>query len=618
MEKNSDNHESKASYNDVLGESKSDKDEKDSSDKSDSKSTSKSESSSTSKSERSELIERSEGSKPAKKASFFEHTNSEDTPDVGDQSILDFLAGGKVVSNTEQSESQSDRTSETLDANEASMNPDDPTERPMDNEEVSEVAIELVNARGEEINNELNDAEPDSPEEFEAIAGAAFLESLRERAEGDEPLTPEEVDAALAEAAEDLSLDLEVAGDDVEGVGESVEDHEAPLVAPEGSVDSAESEADPDDPAAVVPPVPPVPLAPTGSPTPPVPAPNNPLPTPGGPNRPPPIYPPTPPGPNSPPPSPDSSQTVVSPFIYNPPSGGGNRRNAAPANPNTRSDDEVYQRRQRRRSLLVGLLVGYVVGRRGGRKRTERKLEPKINNLEKEVTRLHNTVADGEDKIRKMARKAAESKPDSKEKTIQLIERRKVRAEVKQQIEKRKELAENPKVEKVGRFSLPAMNIFREKRLIDGSENDPKRKRVEVMTTTELIDKLGNTKVDGLVLVEMYKKGRISEETMRTLTAEYLRSGSYESTFRRELLPDPAEMDKVRGKISEASQKHEVNHPQPHLVSDFIKDIPFVPANVKALLPDLKSKTSTKQKFTYGISVIVIIVVVAALLILSR
>lgn len=502
----------------------------------------------------------------------------------------------------------------TSESKEREENEDSEHSEHLSEDEVHAVAIEMVNLRADEIIDELNDAQPDSPEEFEAVVGAAFLESLKERAESDAVLTEESVQEAFSEVSEDLSLDVasETGAVFAENKKDSDADKEAEVPEEIGvhGENTAEQTADSDqssqyDNA------------------------NNLQPNTNQPNSP---SPPNPPNPPFTPPHNPSNQPPNSPNFppnppnYNPiPSPVG--PNATPSNTNNSPNviiNNIYDRRRRGRDVLVGALLGYIIGRRGGRKRTEKKLVPKIDKLEKEVGKLHDTIAEAEDKIRKLARKttALTREPDNKAKTVQLIERRQKRAEVKQQLERQRELLENPKVEKVGKFSLPALQVFRERRLLDGSENDPNRKRVEVMTTTELIEKLGDTKVDGNVVVQMYKKGRISESAMRKITAEYLRSGPYELTFRKELLPDPKELESKRNSILQAhnsvSEKATfASHDSPAQTVLDEGGSKTIQVDKIISLPRNNSHESDKKALIYGVATGVFVAVVAVILILA-
>jgi hypothetical protein len=394
------------------------------------------------------------------------------------------------------------------------------------NQEVQEATIAIADARTQEVSEELNSAEPDSVDEFVALADAVFLESLKDLASEDTEVTPELIEAAFDEALDDLSLD-----------DNPVEAADAPpdLLEPAevADVPTDDDELDPNAPpvAPVIPPTPPV--------VPPVPQ--------SGPN----IIPPNPPVP---------LPSGGAAYNYGPPPIGPNFNQ----NPNTANSpnvapvivQEIYNQHS---DLLLGIIVGYLIGRRGGRKRTEKKLIPKIDKLEEQVKTLHDTILEKEVKIRKIARENAEEIKRKLElnsavapvSAALILERRKTRKEVKETLKRREILASDPGVEKIGKFSLPALKVFHERRLPDGTENSPLRKRVEVMNTFELLEKVEGLVIHDLRVTEMYHRGRLSDDALRQITREYLRSGPYEQTFFQELLPDPEHIETLKKQVIE-------------------------------------------------------------------
>lgn len=426
-----------------------------------------------------------------------------------------------------EQEKSSDQTKDTEQVTDDS---EEATNENLTNEEVQEATLAIVDARTQEVGEELETAEPDSVDEFEALADAVFLESLQELASNESEMTPEVIDAAFDEALEDLSINEE-AEEPTEEVIEAVETEE-----------TAEVPADKDDDpsvipvASVTPPTPPVvpPVAPR-PPTPPVAPPM------------PPVGPPAPPvGPPIVPPMPGTSYNYSPP--YNP--------NIPQPNINTPAPIIIEEIHNHHSDLLLGAILGYIIGRRGGRKRTEKKLIPKIDKLEEQVKTLHDTILEKEVKIRKIARENAEmiqrklNTANSQVSIDAIMERRKTRKEVKESLKRREILAKDPGVEKIGKFSLPALKVFHERRLPDGTENSPERKRVEIMNESELIEKAQLVFVHNLSVVEMYRRGRLTLESLRQITKEYLRSGPYEQTFLRELLPDPEVIESKRNQVA--------------------------------------------------------------------
>ncbi len=405
------------------------------------------------------------------------------------------------------------------------------------NEEVQEATLAIVDARTQEVSEELETTESDSVDEFEALADAVFLESLQDLATNETEMTPEVIDAAFEEALEDLSINEEI-----EQPEEEVEPEEA------AEVVVIDDEDDPTLPpiVPVSPPTPPiVPPVTSSPPTPPVAPPM------------PPAGPPTPPmGPTAGPPTPGVNYNYGP--QYNP--------NVAQNNINTPAPIIIEEIHNHHSDLLLGAILGYIIGRRGGRKRTEKKLIPKIEKLENQVKTLHDTIIEKEVQIRKIARENAETIKRKLEtnstkapaSAALILERRKTRKEVKETLRRREILASDPGVEKIGKFSLPALKVFHERRLPDGTENSPSRKRVEVMDESELIEKAQLIFVHNLSVVEMYQHNRLTLDSLRQVTKEYLRSGPYEQTFMRELLPDPEEIENKRNQV--ASVESTIDH----------------------------------------------------------
>jgi uncharacterized membrane-anchored protein YhcB (DUF1043 family) len=368
-------------------------------------------------------------------------------------------------------------------------------------EEVHEATIVIIDSLTQEVADELEFAEPNSLNEFEALADAVFLDELIEIAEAEGEITKESIEQAYNEAVVDLSLDETDSLIDNPVVTDDSDDEPDKL----GSNQEENSQNT-------------LPIA------------SNPI-------------------------SPSSNQNVTSSptqpasFTYNNLQVN-NYTNKLSAPSKTIETVEIIH--GRRSDMLVGAIIGYIIGRRGGRKRTEKKLKPKIDNLEKQVTELHNTIVEKELRIRKLARDNVELSKDVENKTSIAIERRHTKKDIKEKLKRREELSKDPSVERIGKFSLPALKIFHERRLPDGSENSPKRKQVEIMTESELLDKVAGLKIHGLDVATMYRKKRLTLETLRQITKEYLRSGPFEQTFNLELLPDEKEIEQKRQKISSA------------------------------------------------------------------
>lgn len=380
-------------------------------------------------------------------------------------------------------------------------------EEGLSDDEVHEAINIIIDARGDELREELNDAEEGSSQQLEVIAHTLFLESLRKRADSEEPLTPASVDEAYDEVIDDLEYfpdDYDKETGDV--ASESVD------IAIDGNMHN-------EVPDVVIPPPPSLTPPPRLT-----------------------IPPVTPPGGLGGP----SGPSFQNPHMFNAQPSQSNQHNSTP-----NYNRQPYQRK-RNYDLLVGAVVGYMVGRRGGRKRTEKRLNPEIDKLESEVVTLNSVIAEKELRIREVARKKVEQKSESTPVvniTETVVINRQKRIEKNKITQRKTELVSNPKVEKLGVFNLKTLEVFREKRFIDGSENSPKRKPVEIMTVKELSEKVQGVRVDDIDILQAYKDGRISQETLREVTKLYMRSGDYKNYFRRELQNDPKELEQTRESV---------------------------------------------------------------------
>jgi hypothetical protein len=427
-------------------------------------------------------------------------------------------------------------------------------------EELLEATLAIVDARTQEVTEELATVEPDSQAEYEALADALFLESLQELAEGREDITRELINNALAEALEDLSLSEENIHN------ENVDDNN-------GTDNQVDTDLDDDNTPSAMSNVTSANVASGGqSPVPPI----------------------------SPVPLISSSPNISSPYSHyhtqQTRTVQSSNYNNAPVGTN-----EIHNHRS---DMLVGAILGYILGRREGRKRTEKKLQPKIDNLEKQVAVLHDTILEKEVIIRKAVRENTNQPNTGNISVEKVMERRKTRKHVKETLKRHEELSKDPGVEKIGRFSLPALKVFHEKRLPDGSENSPKRKQVEVMTEAELLDKVAGLKIHGLDVATMYKRKRLTLDSLRQITKEYLRGGPFKQTFSLELLSDEREVAIKQQQVQQVHEKSQQvsNHDTRRFannnthIQETISLVSTPPT--KQPVPD---KNYTKIKVLYGV-----------------
>ncbi len=353
-------------------------------------------------------------------------------------------------------------------------------------EEAKTVTEKFVEARAEDLKQELNDSEPDSLQEAEALTDAAFIEAVSEKLPEDNPIDDETLDEVLAETLEELEIEPElIVETDRKAIGEDVEEN----------TDEADSPAPPDAPL------------PSRSPT--------------RPSGSPPI-PPTPPV---------IGRPAAGPIASNLPSP---NLNSAPQS----EINERYYARRRGADLLVGGVIGYLIGRRRGRIKTEARLLPVQEKLEKEVKDLHEKISAREDKIRKLVANKIESRPEDQkpliiEKLTKKIEQRATnKIETQNIVEPEPELAE-----KLGRVLLPRPETAK---LPERKEN------VAQLAMPELLEMASKIKVEGISARTMYESQRIDAVALRRVVEEYMRGGNYERMLHDAILARES-IEKISG-----------------------------------------------------------------------
>lgn len=364
-------------------------------------------------------------------------------------------------------------------------------------DEVQEVVQIIIDEREQIVSNELAVAKEGSVEELEAVASGVFLESLRHKSLNDDEITPDIIEQAYEESVEDLDIDTEIAVTD-----DSFEDEdENTVITTEVANNNTQITA----------------ITPSASPSP-----TNPRSATSN----------TPPLLNTTPPTKQVSRNQ--------------NRNIVPVPMPIPLDSST--------AVLTGAITGYILGRRN-KKNNEKNKTVTNNKLDSQIKKLQTAIYEKESKLRDLVRKSTESNIINPNKPIFIAERRKKRIEIRQELKRREELINNPKIEKIGNFSLPALKIYRERRLPDGSENHPKRKPVEIMTVTELLEKSGHVKYEKWRIDELYKSHRITEKVLRQVTKEYMRGGPYKQTLAREVLPDPKIIAESHQKINDIHQQ---------------------------------------------------------------
>ena len=388
--------------------------------------------------------------------------------------------------------------------------------------EAHESVEAIVEARIHELSQELDAADVDSQEEFEAIADAAFIDSLRSSIEPGIDFTSELIDEAFGEAVADLSLknSRELPGSDGPIANFEVSDEQVDTVGAEGPTTTTHQEEPIDITSG-----PGILLSGSGD------------------------------GSINPPRAPISWKSWPSSEGHTS-STGNIPNNAVQSTSPELPDIDLLLNRSRRKHLLVGGIVGYIIGRRAGRKRTERKLNPDMEKLEYQVSQLHDAVLAKEEQIRGLARvNFLTTGPLSNLEVEEINSRRKSKAEVKNAVKARERMihSKSATIETIGSLNMKSLKIFHEKRLTPENSSTQERKSVETMTKNELIEVLGDLEVNGVTVLEMFKSGRIKEPALRQIAKKYLRGGNYEKTLFEELRTGPQEFLSPRDSIISAS-----------------------------------------------------------------
>lgn len=340
----------------------------------------------------------------------------------------------KQTSDESKNDSKPPEKPESKDVEEDQHDVNLPVEK-LDDTEKKLLANEYVQARQDEVGEELSGATAETPEEAEVLANAALLEIINDKLAGGEQPSEAALDEAVAETMDELGLEQPEESESEEA--ESDADTEAAF---SQNAESAPSEAVPEeaegteesiDPVAAQntpapPPTTTIPVVPIASANT-----NTNTPGPGNPNIPQPnvntVLPPSPGG---------RRGSRLPPFIPFGGGGGGgganfnipNALNVAAASPNIAPN--LPNTVERRSAALPYLVVGYLLGRRRGRINTEKKLMPVQKKLEKEVSDLHKSIATREEKIRLHVREQVAAKPATTERIVERLENRRDRKNI--------------------------------------------------------------------------------------------------------------------------------------------------------------------------------------------
>jgi hypothetical protein len=399
----------------------------------------------------------------------------------------------------------------------------------LSDDELQHVAEQIIDARSEELDEELQETPPD--DQAKVRANAAFINNLKQ-ASAEQPLDDELIDQVADQTQAEFNL-----GDTAEAP-ESDEPHASEeSIAEQPDAEAPPFTAEAETPDTDTDPTDPYQQAASGSAAPPPP--------------------PPPSGRGTPPPQPPPMPGFGADFAPPPPNFVPPTPNAAPAGPNAqRLSPEQNNRYKRRSDLLVGGIVGYLIGRRRGRINTEARLMPVQKNLERQVTDLREKIMYREAKIR----------------TLVATERTAVQAEAVRPVVPPAETApDRPTPERPGDASVeaPIAPVIPE---VSAAEKPPEQapdglivipheettapasryeaaevaqpspaETIATMPEVELLAIAATIEVAGQTAKSLYEQGRLTKNELRMVAEEYVKGDRHYEQFLLDKLRPPAE-----------------------------------------------------------------------------
>ncbi len=417
------------------------------------------------------------------------------------------------------------------DANKAELAPPEELEK----DERAEAASTYVSAVEQDARNELENAIPESLEEAESAASVLFLSELNNRIGEIGDINDEILEDVVSTTAQELDIEP-IADSTLEDVDEII-DEDSNEIEQNIETDSEVVEDDEEKTTTAPPPTNQTNNTPASAPPPRVP-PTGPS-SAGGAQPPLPPIPPTTLGGGAAaggaPPL--GSNINFNPIPLNP--------NAIPvASPNINQLNNVMDRRQRSRDLLLGGIVGYMIGRRRGRIKTEKRLLPVQEKLEKEVKDLQQSIASKEMEVRALAAKQFETTGQHSQKQAEKIQvlknenTRKKTEETKPVVERPTKSEEivipKPKPEvnapaeieqekdKQSRVESNRQDVHQEKETIENKEKKLSPKAVAQLSLPMLLSMAETIQVENRSLRSLYDNGELSRQELRESVKAYV------------------------------------------------------------------------------------------------
>lgn len=504
-------------------------------------------------------------------------------------------------------------------------------------DELRLVAQQYIDARAEQLKQELQTVSAETPQEAEVIANAALLEAIDEKLAAEDGPTDEALDSAVTETVQELGIDLPEIPDE-----EPTEmDNEAEVIPSE--VIAPPDEEPEDKPAAATSAAAATPsgssaaasaagsagasagAGPTGSPTV---APNN-----AG-------------GSGGPPSAPTRGNYAGGGYPNIPYYAvAGNTATAPTPNPNRAPAPVIIERRS---AALPYLIVGYLLGRRRGRIKTEKKLLPIQHKLEKEVGDLHKKIALREERIRALAREQTNYRPAKAEQLVRRLEQRRERKDrlTIDGNEHSPDALKQPATphrqpEKLGKVLIKAetpdpaeetpapQRATLDERLeaLETSSKAHKRlinperpKAVEALTLAELLVLAERIPVERSNVRKLFEANRLDDKGVRRIAEAFLRGERYEKILKdnlhsRETVSVGEGHERIRpGQMSEVADSQAGQaHPQS---SEDYATAESRPSPAGTDMPKTKSSKAAKQRAVQAMPIAAVVIVALLLLLL--